>query len=98
MTVALKQDDYVRAYQHHEDAHRVMFFVKRPAYELTLVVPGALQAAQRGDACYFVRFKPNCQPGTFVLDGEDLTYFYDDLGSMLEYVKHEGDKLRAPAG
>jgi hypothetical protein len=98
MAVVFQQDDLVPVHQHHEDAQRVMYLVKRPAYELTLVVTGVLQAAQRGDTCCLVRCKPNCEPGTFVLEGKHLDYFYEDLGAMLEYVRHERDKLRAAAG
>ena len=94
MTVALKSSDLVLEQQPSKDLQGMMYLVKRPSYELALVVPDALQASHGGRGCYHLRFKTSCQAGGIVLDLRSLASFYEDVSSMLEYVRNELEKAR----
>jgi hypothetical protein len=94
MTVALKSSDLVLEHQPSMDLQRIMYFVKRPSYELAFVVPDALQAMHGGRGCCYLHFKTTCQAGGFVLDLRNLASFYDDVSGMLEYVRNEREKPR----
>ena len=96
MTVALESDHLVCDRQPNADMQHIMYFVKRPSYELALVVPETLQAAQREQACCHVRLKTTCQTGAFVLDVKNLAQFYEDLVGMMEYVRNEREKSPGP--
>jgi hypothetical protein len=93
MTVALKSSDLVLEQQPSVDLQGIMYFVKRPSYELAFV-PDALQALHGGRGCCHLRFKTTCQAGGFVLDLRNLASFYEDVCGMLEYVRNEREKAR----
>lgn len=75
---------------------RIMYFVKRPTYELAFVVPETLHAARKEQACCHVRLKTTYRTGAFVLDAKNLAHFYEDLSGMMEYIRNERAKLQGP--
>jgi hypothetical protein len=74
----------------NEDTHAVMYWVKRPAYELALAVPQASHAGARGArprVC--VRVKTPRQGRGFILEMPEVEQFYGDLLQMIEYMQSE---------
>jgi hypothetical protein len=78
------------------DTHAVMYWVKRPAYELALAVPQASHAGARGArprVC--VRVKTPCQGRSFILEMPEVEQFYGDLLQMIEYIQSERRRAEA---
>jgi hypothetical protein len=92
MTVGIESVDLVFDYESSADAQQLMYFVKRPVYEIAFVVPAAQKAARQDQAHCHVRFKTAYQTGEVVLDIKHLADFYEDLAGMMEYLRYERAK------
>jgi hypothetical protein len=98
MTVSLEHLDLAFDRQVGEMVKGTRYFVKRPSYELKFVVPEAMQTAAGGGRPHcLVCFRVIPQTQAFVLGLQDLTHLYEDLGSMIEYLQYERNRLRGPA-
>jgi hypothetical protein len=93
MTVSIGKRDVVCDGDLSAGSHQTMSLVKRPSYELSIVIPHAPQTPVGQDQFRLhIRLKAQRQHGTFILDLGTLECFHQDLLCMLEYVQTERQK------